>query len=592
MPEPSVGRQTPRIRLIRRRRRQEGGTLVVLLLLAAAVFCGGITWGLPSRDVDQYLFGDRPAWSGKQIVRLTGERITDPAQAADVDRNPLAARENKVVLNRTDEQRAEIVRRYRLFTYQPDEMVTMMALAAMNPGQGDFDPRLYQYGGAWIYPIGVLLKAASIVSVVRLTPDVAYSLDNPQAFGRFYVIARLYVAAWGIVGAWAVFAIARRLTAGSLVAAGVACFCYVMMPVVVNLAHEAKPHLPGAVLMLLSLLAAIRYVRQADPRWWFVACVLAGLAMGMVLAAWPILVVLPAATLMLRQEWPARIKAFASGLAVAVVVYFITNPYVLIHLFNNRELLRSSLGNTRGMFQFGASGKGLMNGVRLIAEGSSPMLAAGGVISIIALAVTAGLRKRWTVKYSGWLLIAPAFLALLQFVLFASAQPAEYGRFAVFLDIVLVIAAVVGAYFLMNWLEWRPEFLALLGLSAAIPGSRYYAGFVSDSFLPTSRTMAAQLIDDRLVAGATQLAVRTEPAPYSVPPANLFEWQIVLLPKDYTPASDADPPDVVVWALDEVAPPPEEWAAIYDWGFVDPVPGSALMRWAGKPFIVLTRRSL
>jgi len=115
---------------------------------------------LPSHRVDKYLFGHHPVWTGRDIQALIGERATGGARAADLDVNPLGNRERTVWLNETDAQRAEIVLRYRLFTYHPDEMVTMMSLAQMHPGQGDLDPRMYQYGGLWVYPVGALLRVA------------------------------------------------------------------------------------------------------------------------------------------------------------------------------------------------------------------------------------------------------------------------------------------------------------------------------------------------------------------------------------------------------------------------------------------------
>lgn len=587
MPEPlPLGSESLRIRAVRRRRNQDRTAITLLLLLAVGVFTGGITWGLPSRGADAFLFGDREPWSGAQIVALTGERAAEAGRGADVDRDPLPARGAKLLLNGTDSRRAEIVRRYRLFTYNPDEMVTLMSLAQMRPGQGDFDPRLYQYGGLWIYPVGVLLKLGSMLGVVRLTPDMTVYLDDPSAFGRFYVVARLYVVAWAVLGAWVVFALARRLTGGSTLPACIACFCYIMMPVVVNMSHEAKPHLPGAVLMLLSILAAHRYVRSADAIWWLLAAVLGGLAVGMVLAAWPVLVVLPVATLLLKQAWPARARICAWGFGLSVVAYFLTNPYVLINLLTNRALLQSNLANTRAMFDFGLSVAGMGNALRLVAEGISPTLAILGTAVALVLTIALALQKTWATRHAGWLLLVPAGAALAQFVLFAGGQSAEYGRFAVFADVVLVIAAVCGAYLMFQRLEWRPEVLIVLGLAAAIPGSRYYAAFVADTNPPTSRTLAAQRIEAIRPQGGA-LGVVAEPAPYSMPPINLFDGPLLLLPEGYDPANDPSPPAVVVWAADEVGKPPARWVPPYEWESVDPIEGRARMRWAAKPFAIV-----
>ena len=56
------------------------------LLCAALWFLAGITWGLPSRRADGYLFGDASkAWTGKQIIELAGGWEEDASRGADVD---------------------------------------------------------------------------------------------------------------------------------------------------------------------------------------------------------------------------------------------------------------------------------------------------------------------------------------------------------------------------------------------------------------------------------------------------------------------------------------------------------------------------
>src|SRR6476469_5048566 len=152
------------------------------MAVAGVVFLLGIRWGLPSREVDPFLFGERAPWTGEEIQRLAGDRSAGGQLGADVDVNPLSRGAQPVAINDTDARRAEIVRRYRLFTYQPDEMITMMSLGSMSPATRDFDPKLYQYGGLWIYPIGALLKACSISHLIQLSPSKAYYLDHPEAF--------------------------------------------------------------------------------------------------------------------------------------------------------------------------------------------------------------------------------------------------------------------------------------------------------------------------------------------------------------------------------------------------------------------------
>src|SRR3954453_8574958 len=102
-----------------------------LMAFAAVVFFAGLTWGLPSRSADPYLFGDHPIWSGAEIMKLAGDRRDDPNLAANVPQHVLSNRDKIIAVNATDDQRAQIVRRYPLYSYQPDENTLLMALAAM-----------------------------------------------------------------------------------------------------------------------------------------------------------------------------------------------------------------------------------------------------------------------------------------------------------------------------------------------------------------------------------------------------------------------------------------------------------------------------
>ena len=80
--------------------RQEKLILVPPMLLAAGVFLIGINWGLPSRKVDPFLFGQRPVWSGSQIAGMLNDSASTVSLGADVDVNPVKLR--PVVINDTD----------------------------------------------------------------------------------------------------------------------------------------------------------------------------------------------------------------------------------------------------------------------------------------------------------------------------------------------------------------------------------------------------------------------------------------------------------------------------------------------------------
>jgi hypothetical protein len=521
---------------------------VLGLVCAGAWFLAGITWGLPSRRADAYLFGDpSKAWTGKQIIELAGGWEENTSRGADVDLNPVAGREQPVVLNATDAQRAEIVRRYRLFSYQPDEMITFRALAQMRPAERKFDPRLYQYGGLWVYPVGGLLKAASILKLVRVQSDLSFYLDHPEEFGRFYVVARLYSAMWGVVGVWAVYRLVKRLTAATDMAAlapYAAGACFAAMPVVVNMAHEAKPHLAGTVLVLLAVLAASDYVTTGRRRSWLAAGALCGAAFGMVLSTLPVFVILPIMALLRRgATWRDRVVVALASVVIGIDVYFLTNPYVLIHLVRRDPVLQSNLGNSAAMYTAGSSAGAAVNAALLVAEAMGTLLAVVGVLSALWLGRRA-IRMRKDVspeetsrRAAGLLLAAPALLVLVQFVALAAGKPGEYARFALLPCVFLMVEAVVGVTAFDHRFGGEnagrrrpgPMLFLILFVWACLPTAAYVQRFVDDaSDAPTRFQAAARLAE---LPDSIPIAVEAEPAPYSLPPVDVFTHPIVLLPR-------------------------------------------------------------
>jgi len=489
--------------------------LAILLLIAGGVFGACINWGLPGRDVDRFLFGDRRPWTGEEILRLL-PTDDDQKRGADVDANPIVASNIPILLNATDTQRAEIIRRYRLFSYQPDEMITLMSLSKMKPAEGKLDPRLYQYGGLWIYPVGALLKAASIIGWVKLESSQAYYLDHPADFGKFYIVMRGYVVMWGLIGVWAIFRIARRLSR-NLFLASAATLCCIFMPVVVNLSHEAKPHLPGAVMTLLAILSATKFVETGLMRWAILTGILCGGAFGMIVSGSLSFILLPAMAMLRIDALRRRLGVVVISTTMGLLIYAITNPYVIGHLLSDRSILMSNLGNSKAMYSVRDESGAIVNAASQLAKGTSlPLLIAG----VIALALS--FRKG---NVTGRLMAVACAPVMIQFVLFAAHRPAEYARFAVLPSLCLGIAAITG---LPEMAGRRARVVA--GLMCGILGvhaASYLWHFGQDCNVRSPRMIAAERLRTRLDEGLSDILVRAEPAPYCLPPVDLFRSKMM-----------------------------------------------------------------
>jgi hypothetical protein len=575
-----------------------------LILVGLCTFLPGINWGTPSRATDLFLFGSpEKAWSAKQIQSAGGSWKPDASKPADADANPLLDRTRPIPLNDTPAKQAEIIRRYRLYSNHPDEMLTFMALAGMPARR--FDPGMYQYGGMWFYPLGATLRVAQAAGLIK--PDLTHYLDNPDQFARFYIIARLYSAAWGLIGVWAVYRLARRMFGGwALPAAAGACFA--LMPVVINGAHEVKPHLAGAVLVLLCALAALNYVQTGARKWWLLAGVVSGLAFGMVLTAIVAFAILPTMTLLRRQPWRQRILITAAAGGIGLATYCVTNPYVILGLLNTNSALRTNLANLRqaGALFGKANDRGaLTNASLLIAEGASLPIAVFGVVGVLLIPLLAR-RSPTTDKdrqappsrtAAAVLVAVPAALSLIQFLATAAGKPGEFGRFAILPDTALLLAALALARAAGSSGEKRePLAGGILVFLTAIFGLSYLTTFTHDKNHPqsgSSRIVAAKRLA-QLSARASTLAVHADPAPYSLPPVDLTRWKLLLLPANHIVPDDQPWPDVIVRPVDRPSPELFDDTEIYvrmtvtarrPWF-------PAHITWADNPIEILIRKDL
>jgi hypothetical protein len=291
---------------------------------------------LPTSADNALLFGEQPPWTAESFraAELAELRRSRPG-GADTDLNPLDTRDRVIDLTATHEARAEILTRYRLFSRQPDEMITFMALQRMSPRELDFDPRLYQYCGGYIYLIGAALGLASLTGLATLTVDVNFYLQNPEQFARFYLVARGVTLLFAAALLIAVVHLARR--AGGRTAGWAALALTAASPVFICGALEAKPHLPSVAMQLWAILFAVRYLdsgRRRDALW---MGALAGAAFSLVLTGLAAALLWPTVLLTRRNAMRTTTRDLLLAAALAVGLYLVTNPYVPYNLLRGHR---------------------------------------------------------------------------------------------------------------------------------------------------------------------------------------------------------------------------------------------------------------
>jgi hypothetical protein len=263
---------------------------------------------------------------------------------------------------------------------------------------------------------------------------------------------------------------------------------------------------------------------------------------------------------MRAMSWRDRAIIFALAVAIGMSVYIFTNPYVLINYFSHRERLMSNLSNSTAMYAVGDLGFGMINGLRMIFLGASPVVAAAGIVGGGALLI---LRTK-SVDDSGKralvvLMTVICAVILVQFLALADHKPAEYARFSLLPDVGLMIAAVCAGHAFVHDQRRRRAVLLMIPVVTAFFGLRYVEGFLKDSSMATSRVVAAEKGRVLVTEGTRIIAVTAEPAPYCVPPVNLFDAVIVLTPVKGRFAKEVEP-EVMVGKVERGDAAPISWA--------------------------------
>ncbi|MGE3181671.1 MAG: ArnT family glycosyltransferase [Phycisphaerae bacterium] len=549
-------------------------------------------WGLPGRSADGTLFGGGPPWPAETyaIEETLAERKARDG-GADTDLDPVSAGDAAVSLTASPADRAAILRRYRLFSRQPDEMITFMALQRMNPGARDFDPRLYQYGGAYIYLVGAAVTLASVTGYTSIGGDVSRFLEDPTLFAHFYVVSRFLTLAFGALLLAMVGKLAARLV--NAPARFVVVVSLALTPVFITTVTEAKPHLPSAALLVTAVWFACEYARSGRSTHAYIAGVCAGLAFSFVLtglAAFCCFLPIFFGVIQTREDKLARVRLQRTPLVGAMLIglgiYGLTNFYFLYNLLFHRALITGNVANSTAMYVLPAQHplSGAIRVVVLLHECVGLLTPTIGLFGLVVLCY----RK----PRSGAIVVAPAIAFLAAAIFLAHGKPAEFGRFL----LVPALALVLGATQLFCGF-WRTHaWLAAAGVGQFLIASgtvSYLRSIYLDAkAVHESRTTAARWIEENISLEHT-IGLLQEPAPYAVPPIDFTRRQIVLLPPVAPEQIDVtDLPEWLVFTADNAAMQRAAWwQTHYRLERVFPSsPATNQITWANKPVYLYSQQ--
>jgi hypothetical protein len=310
----------------------KGGAAVVALSLFLALW--GIRWGLPCRERLEAVL---PPEARTPEFRAELER-TWHSMYERLGPNPM---DNWKELTSTGFESGDVVlpgwktppaqmmnptRSLYLRSSNDDEAPIMVALSRIKPWKGEFNPKIYNYGGAYFYGLGGWIAAMTVVTPTKLARGLSVYLERPELMGWMFTSGRLFSALAYVLGAWLTYALgARFIGKGAGLWAGL---FYAAAPGIVLQSHQTKPHLWGAVcsMLVFGLLAELVKENKKETKRWLWAGALVGLSAAFAPYFCLVAGLLPMAALVrgrLKEDAPPIIKAAV----VSITVFLILNPW-------------------------------------------------------------------------------------------------------------------------------------------------------------------------------------------------------------------------------------------------------------------------
>ena len=98
----------------------------------------------------------------------------------------------KIKKNNLDNLNQTWQHRYKLYSINADEMIPIMSLSKIKINEKKFDPQIYKYGGAFIYPLGLYYYSLIKLNLIE-NIEIGSIISNGDLIDKIYTQGRLFV---------------------------------------------------------------------------------------------------------------------------------------------------------------------------------------------------------------------------------------------------------------------------------------------------------------------------------------------------------------------------------------------------------------
>ncbi|MGB9641727.1 MAG: glycosyltransferase family 39 protein, partial [Candidatus Ratteibacteria bacterium] len=308
----------------------------IILLVGVFFHTKGIRWGVPDSERISLVFGDQsivedliePMLQTHQDIRDTQIYYGAPYPP---DYNP----DEKIQVMISGKKRfisRELInsmRSYLVRSYGADEQAVLASLSKMNPSRFDFNPHFFEYGGIYLYPLGVLLKLCSVTGLIDLKSSMPFYLKNPDKMGDLYTVSRIFGALTFVFATIIFYHLCFRISKSQNISLMMA-ILFSLTPGFVMWSHYLKPYASGMLWVMCALYGIFRFFEEKQLKWLIFSSIFSGFALGSVLSYGYVFFTVILSVFFVTGGVRNIFKNVVISCVCFVSSYLLTNPYVLL----------------------------------------------------------------------------------------------------------------------------------------------------------------------------------------------------------------------------------------------------------------------
>ena len=221
--------------------------------------------------------------------------------------------------------------RYKLYSVNADEMMAIMALSKIKINEKKFDPQIYKYGGAFLYPLGFYYY---FLTKTNFLEDInSYSIINNEKFiDDIYFHGRLFILLCFIFSALILYKTLKLITKKNC--ALIFTSIYLIAPSSIMYSQIIKPNWYALLWFNLSIFYGLKYFLNKKKIFYLLpASVFLGLTLGSSILFAPVVFFI-FILIFLNLKKNITKNYFLFLIFSTLAIFFITNPYILTNFTN------------------------------------------------------------------------------------------------------------------------------------------------------------------------------------------------------------------------------------------------------------------